>query len=181
MINVLPPQTKQEVNYAKQNSKLLRFIGLTLLVEILLGTLLAAGFLYADKQTEEYQANLASRQQQRSSFEAVKKDVERLRSTLSTIDSLLNEKTQYSALLRDLAAALPDNTYIMQTQLTGDDTKPMEIQVSTDSIDRAAQVRNGLIQSERIKSADIQSVTGDEDSGRYTAILVVAFEKGGAR
>lgn len=181
MINVLPPEAKSQLKYSQLNSRLLRYLMLGLGAGALLISLLFASLIYGDKQIESYQSTLDMRQAQRKDYQEIEDDVKTLKSNLSLINSLLNEKTTYSALLEDLAAALPSNSFITQMQLTGDEGKPMEIIVNTDSFNRAAEVRNGLISSDRIKSADIQTVTRSKESSDFIVVLVLAFEKGAAR
>lgn len=181
MINVLPPEVKSQLNYAKRNSRLLRYVSLTGLVLLALSALLGTGFWYADRQINSYQQSLAIKQTERQSHAETEAKIESLQANLNLIDKLLTEKTRYSILLNDLAAVLPDNSYITHLTLTGDDKEPLEISVATDSFNRAAEVRNGLISSKRIKSADIQNVSENEDGEGYNAVIIAAFEPGQAR
>ena len=181
MINILPPDVKQQQRFAKSNSKLLKYLALALITFGALAGLLIFSIWYGQEQVAGYEQILQARQSQREAYQSTEQDVEKLQSNLDTIDKLLNEKTKYSALLSDLAAALPQNSYINHLVLTGDDSQPLEMLVTTDSFNRAAEVRNGLIQSDRISSADIQSVRKDEQTKAFTVVLVLAFEKGQAR
>lgn len=181
MINILPTETKSELRYARLNSLLLKHLIVTFTAGLLLIMLISGARWYANHQLKDYQAEISARQSQLSSFKADEQKIAQLQANLGLIDKLLTGRTQYSELLDDLADNLPPQAYLTQLTLTGDDTKPLEIKVNTDSFNRAAEVRNGLLRSKRIQSADIQNVSRNEEGGGYTLVLVLAFAPGGAR
>ncbi len=181
MINILPPELKAQINYSKRNSLLLKRLGWVWLVGILLAALVIGSLWYANRQIMNYEQTLAARRGQRADYQAIEVKVQSLQANLGLIEKLLNEKTHYSNLLGDLAAALPTGSYITHMSLTGDDKKPLELAVNVDSFNRAAEVRNGLIGSARIKSADIQSIAKNDEGSGFVVAIVAAFETGQAR
>lgn len=181
MINILPPELRSQINYSKRNTQLLKYLFNGLIVLMVLGGLLGGSFWYANRQINHYQQTLAARQSERGGYQEIEAKVATLQSSLSLIDKLLTEKTRYSALLADLAATLPPSAYIIHLSLSGDEKDPLEMQVNVDSFNRAAELKNGLIQSRRIKSADIQSISRDDEGSGYNVVIVAAFEPGQAR
>ena len=181
MINILPPELKSQLNYSRRNAVLIKYLSWALLTGTLLFGLIGAGLWYANRQIADYQQTLAARQSQRSDYQSTETNVQSLQANLGLIEKLLNEKTHYSKLLADLASALPTGAYITHMSLTGDDKKPLELLVNVDSFNRAAEVRNGLISSSRIKSADIQTISENEEGSGFIVALVAAFEEGQAR
>lgn len=181
MINILPPDLKQQIGYSKRNLVLAHY--LTLVITVAIGLSLAVGgsYWYAKRQINQLNHSLADRQKQRAAYKDTAANVATLQANLGSIEKLYNEKTQYSAVLADFAAVLPGGSYISAVTLTGDDTKPLELIISADSINTAGLVRNGLLKSARLKSVDVQSITKDEKTGRFTVDLVAAFKEGQAR
>jgi len=181
MINILPTDVKEQLEYSKKNVKVRNYLLLTLLIATLLATTIGAAYWYAGLQINTLQSTLADRQTQRSAYKDTEIKVQTLQSNLGLIEKLLNQKTQFSDLLSDVAAVLPSGTYINSIDLTGDDKKPVQILVSAASLNQAGSVRNALLQSDRISVIDIQSITQKEDSSEYIVDLVVAFKEGRAR
>lgn len=181
MINILPPEIKQQLSYARRNTKLLRQLLVSFAVATLLAGLMWLSFWYVNKQTLDYQAALGHRQADREAYKDVELKVQTMQSNLGLIEKLLNEKTKYSALLDDLAATLPSGSYINHLSLTGNEKEPLELLITVDSFNKAAELRNSLIASARIKSADIQSVTEDKKTGSFNVVIIAAFEPGQAR
>ncbi|MBI3983674.1 PilN domain-containing protein [Candidatus Microgenomates bacterium] len=181
MINILPTDIKQQLNYAKRNARLVRYLMLGVMLAVLLGALFLSSFWYADRQIGRLRATLDSQRQQRETYQATEDKVKAFQGNLGLIEKLLAEKTVYSQLLKDLAAVLPAGSYINHLTLTGDDTKPLELLVTVSSFNRAAELRNSLIKSPRFVSADIQSISQNEENNLYSVSIVAAFDKGQSR
>ncbi|MBI4101049.1 hypothetical protein HY441_01070 [Candidatus Microgenomates bacterium] len=181
MINILPPDIKQQINYSKRNVRLLRYLLLSALVLGLVLVLVGGSYIYANRQIKQLEKTLATRQQERQDYKDIEAKVQTLQSNLGLIEKLFTEKTKFSVLLNDLSAVLPDGSYINEITLTGDDKKPLEMIVTVDSFNKAAETRNALIQSARIKSADIQTITKNDAGSGFSVEIVAAFESGQAR
>lgn len=180
MINILPPDLKNQIYFSKRNVQLVRYNLLALIIGAVLIALLFGSMWYANRQIDEHKKILAERQQARTDFQETETRVTTLQSNLLLIEKLFTEQTRYSALLRDLAAAMPRGAYINQVQLLGTDKEPLELLITTDTFDRAAEVRNALVASDRIANADIQSISAADD-GDFSVIIIAAFEGGQAR
>lgn len=181
MINILPPDVKKQLNFSKRNTVLLRRLLQALAVLALLAGVLVYSFWYSSRQITDYETALSRRQADREAYKDVEAKVQTLQSNLGLIEKLLNEKNQFSSLLDDFASALPPGSYINQLTLTGKEKEPLELVIIVDSFNKAAQVRTALINSDRIKSADIQNIAGDEKSGKFTVTIIASFEAGKAR
>lgn len=181
MINILPTEIKQQLYYSKRNAKLVPYLLLGLVLAGLLSGLFLASFWYADRQTSRLNATLSIQRQERQTYQATEDKVKAFQSNLSLIEKLLAEKTTYSQLLKDVAAVLPADSYVNHLTLTGDDSKPLELLVTVDSFNRAAELRNSLIASPRFASADIQSISQNEENDLYSVVIIAAFDKGQAR
>lgn len=181
MINLLPPKDKEQIKYGKLNVVLRHYI---IIAVVIIGSLLVlslASYVYADIQMTRLQSSLKERQQQRAQFNSVEQKVQTLQSNLRLIEKLFNNKTEYSAVLQDIAASLPVGAYINKVSLTGKDNEPVQLMISVNSLDTAGTLHNALLKSSRIKSADIQSVNKNSNNDGYTVDVVIAFKDGGSR
>lgn len=181
MINILPPQLKQQVRYSKRNVLLLRYLMTALGASTLLAIVIITSLWFSSRQISSLKTSLQERQQERASYKDTETKVQSLQSSLNLIDKLLTERTEYSGVLGDLASVLPSGAYISSMTLTGEDDKPMQIIVFADSINTAGLIRNSLLTSPRINSADIQSITRDDENNVFSVDIIVAFEKGQAQ
>ncbi|MEX0932146.1 MAG: PilN domain-containing protein [Candidatus Saccharimonadales bacterium] len=175
MINLLSPETKKQITYSQRNSVLLRYLGLVLVMGILLGAILYFSLRFADQQISQSQQVLTEKQTTIESYKDLQQQATEVSAKFSAIDSLLKSQMKFSALLEDLADVMPSGTYINGLSLTGDSKKPVSLSVTVQSYSQAGVVRNALVGSKRIKSADIQSVT--EGPNGLSAEMVIAFNE----
>lgn len=180
MINLLPPEIKEQVRFSKRNVVLRRYAILTTFVAaVLLGTLLGA-HVFADRQIANLEDGLEEKRMELVEYEELESQVGSLDSRLNTISRLYDQQTRFSALLEDLADVLPDGAFINSIVLTGEADQPVQITVSTASFTQAGTINGALSSSERIESVDIQSINASE-GGRYSVNVVLAFSEDGAR
>ena len=64
MINLLPPEIKQEIMYARRNTKLLRWCSAIVLVIIGTGLIVGFGYLYLNRSIKANNAQLTDTTQQ---------------------------------------------------------------------------------------------------------------------
>jgi Tfp pilus assembly protein PilN len=181
MINILPTHVKEQLSYSKHNVKLRRYVMLTLVMVLTLSGVLFLGYRYANNQTVDLQKNLVEQQKQRGAFKDTEAKVQSLQSNISLIEKLFTQQTKFSVLINDLAAVLPAGTYINNLTLTGDDKKPLKLLVTANNFATAGLVRNALLQSSRISTVDIQSISQKDGSSEYVVDLIIAFKEGKAR
>ena len=180
MINLLPPETKEQIYFSKVNVVLRRFAVLAAVISLALVGTLWATHTYADQQIADLEEEIEERHQELAEYEELRQRIVSFDSRLNTIDRLYSQQTRFSALLEDLAAVLPTGAYINNITLTGDSDQPIQITISTQSFDQAGTIGGALSSSERIESVDIQSITS-ATGGRYSVTVVLAFSEGGAR
>lgn len=178
MINLLPPQVKEQLKASKANVVLRHYILLLFIFFVLLFSLMAGAYLYANKQITQLSSALDNRKQQRKQYDETENKVKTLQKNISLIEKLFTNKTEFSGLLQDLASAMPAGAYINKISLTGDEKEPVELLINVDSPEKAGVLRNALNASSRIKSVDIQSVSKDTNVGGYVVEVVIAFEPG---
>ncbi len=179
MINLLPPELKDQVKFSKHNILLLRLLILIVGLSLLLAATLYTAHVFADRQIEEYSQSLARSQQQLNSYQDLETNVSSLNNRLNTIDQLMSQQTRFSALLEDLADTLPPDAYINSIVLTGQDDQPVRITVTTRSFNQASLLQEALSSSARIESVDTQSISAG--SNGYNVEVVMKFSEGAAR
>lgn len=176
MINLLPPQIKEQVGYARKNAKLAqmsrRFIWLA--------AMLAAAFVFAHWQLgrtmEAAQAAQVEKNRRIQAYSETEKEARQLSQRLSSVKQLQDKQTRFSLLLADLASVTPRGAYINTIALTEDTQKPVSINATADTYQTAARLRDALASSSRIEAVDISSITNPEP-GQYLVDLSISFKK----
>src|SRR6266702_2760441 len=107
MINLLPPDIKQNYRYARRNHYLLRWVGI--LSAGLLGAifLTAGGFLYMHQSVQNYTNQVASSnaQLQSQNLPGVQKQVTEISNNLKLVVQVLSKEVLFSELLQRLGAS----------------------------------------------------------------------------
>lgn len=181
MISVLPTEIKQQLSYSKKNVVLRKYLILVVVIVAALLATIGGALWYANRQISNLQATLLEQQSQRASYKDTEANIQALQANLGLIEKIFNQKTEFSQVLGDIASVLPAGTYINSVELTGDDKKPVQLLITASSLTEAGLVRNALLQSDRISTADIQSITQNEGSSSYTVDIIIAFKEGQAR
>ncbi len=178
MINILPPDLKEQITYSRRNVVARRYVFVLIFIILVTGSILTAIHWYADQQIAAYEAALEERTEEISQFENLETSVDTLNTQIDTIDTVLKQRPQFSILLADLAQVLPQGSYLNGISLSEETDQPLQLTITAPSRDQAVRVRQALLQSPRIGSADIQSITSKPESDRINVNIIIAFETG---
>jgi len=182
VINLLPPDLKEQIRYAKLNRLVLRYLRVTVVVVIVLtGMFEGANYLIsnqsraiaADVQTKEQNIN----SQRKTLLPKAQDASERL----NAIKYIQDTQTKYSLLIADLVKVLPQGVKLDSVNLTGDDKAPVALGVTAASYDEVLALRNALVTSPRIANADLVTIQGDVTRTQWTGTLVLSFNPGKAK
>lgn len=176
MLNVLPPELKQQIKYARRNVTARRYILIILLIMVVTGNVLVVSHWYADQQIADYEATLQEKNEEMEQYAQLEESVKELNDQIGTMDTLLQQKSRFSVLLTDLAQVLPQNSYLNGLSLTEKVDKPLQLTITSPSKDQAVRVREALLQSPRIDSADIQSISETTEGSEVNVDIVIAFK-----
>jgi Tfp pilus assembly protein PilN len=180
MINLLPPDLKEQIRFAKMNRIALRYVRVLVAVAIVLGGIFGAAFYELGNQTRAIVSDVTNQQATiaalNSSFTPKAKDAS---DRLNAIKYVEATQTRFSAVIGDIAKVVPQGVSIDAMTLTGDDTKPVSIAVTAQSYAAALAFRNALITSPRIAGADLETIANNGST--YQTSIVVAFKPGQAR
>ena len=109
MINLLPPQTRQDILYARRNTKLLRW-SMALLAGIAgIVVVVVFGYFYIDQNTRNIgrQVDQAQAELKEQQLEETKKRVEDLSGSLKLTTQVLSRQILFSELLKQTGAVMP--------------------------------------------------------------------------
>jgi Tfp pilus assembly protein PilN len=167
MINLLPPQLKEDYGYARRNSSLFHTLISFGLGVVGLAAIVAAGILYLQQSANFYTAQAAqveaSLSEQKQS--AVEKEVQDISSSLKLAVQVLSQEVLFSQLLKQLAVVTPNKVSlsgVVINEFGGG------IDVSADAADYASatQLQVNLTDPDNkiFEKADIVNITCSADT-----------------
>lgn len=177
MISILPPEQKEQLRFSKYNVSARNYLLAIILIFATVGSSLYIGHRYADQQIATYESNLENIRKETAEQAKLQTNVETLNARLKIIDSLLKNRTNFSEVLTDLANVMPSGAFINGVSLTGEVDQPLELTITTQSRAQGLVLRNALLTSPRIATADIQSIIPGA-TGDFNVIIVVGFDEG---
>jgi Tfp pilus assembly protein PilN len=181
VINLLPPDLKEQIHYAKLNRVTLRYLWVLVAVVLVLGGIFGGTFYLMNQQAAGVAADVADKQKTIAdlsrTFVPKAKDAS---DRLNAIKYVQGTQTRFSALIADIAKVVPQGVSIDSLTLTGDDKTPVTIAVTAQSYDAALALRNALITSPRIAGADLETISAT-GTGTYQTNIVIAFKPGQAK
>src|SRR6266567_1165038 len=104
MINLLPPDAKRSVIYARQNSQLLRWVVAMSLSVVVVAVVVAFGLLYINQSISDNQKQLTETQQQLKiqKLEDTQKRVQDISGSLKLVSQVLSKEVLFSKLLQQI-------------------------------------------------------------------------------
>ncbi len=178
MINLLPPQMKEDYGYARRNNSLLHMlfafgVGLAGLVVIA-----AAGMLYLhqsagsyNKQAEQIEAGLQEQKQAET-----EKQVQEISGSLKLAVQVLSKEVLFSQLLKQLAVVTPSNVNLSGVNIS-EFGGGIDVSAQALDYDAATQLQVNLADPENkiFAKADIVNIAcaSDNATQRYPCTVTV--------
>jgi Tfp pilus assembly protein PilN len=162
MINLLPQDIKEDIFYARRNTRLRNWIVVTVFALIGVGVIVAGGLLYMQQQIKSQTASVAQAKQtlHDQKVDETQKRVEEISSDTKLTLDVLSREILFSKLLRQIGSALPANTALQSLQI---DTVQGGIQLNALAADFNAGTQLQLnLQDPKngvFEKADINSIT----------------------
>lgn len=182
MINLLPPEVKDEIRFGQLNITAIQYAVLILAVSLSLVAVLFFGVTVISGDEQSLEQAIEEKSVVLSDLEGSVAEAKDLESSIDTISALLAREVSFSELLQDIGSVIPDGASLSGLSLTGDESLPLRIDAEVNSQPLAAILRENLENSDLFSNADIQSITAsniDEqgNASQYLVRLVVNFEK----
>lgn len=186
MINLLPPDIKQQYRFARRNRSLRKWINIGLFA--LLGAIIltGAGGFYLSQQTKSYdqQATAITKELDAQHLGDVQQQIKDISNNLQLVIKVLSQEVLFSQLLKRLGTVTPANT--MLTNLSISQTQgAIDITAQTADYNSATQLQVNLSDPENqiFSKADIVSINcptnsnGTSSTYGCTAVIRALFAK----
>jgi len=167
MINLLPTDYKQDLVYAKRNSKLLKWTGAVLASVVLVCAVIIGGLFYIDQSTKSYESRVALAQQQLKDqqMEETQARLKGISENFKLVLQVLSKQILFSELIKQVGAAMPAGSSLSSLSINkvqgGIDLNAVALDYQT-----ATQVQLNLQDPENklFEKADIVNITCNSDS-----------------
>ncbi len=162
MINLLPNEIKQDILYARRNTRLARWIAVSTVALIGVGVIVAGGLLYIQKAASDYTTQVTEAKQslQAQKVGATQKKLEEISISTKLTVQVLSREVLFSKLLRQIGSALPSSTALKALQI---DKVQGGVQLNAAAVDfnAATQLQLNLQDPKNgvFEKADINSIT----------------------
>lgn len=182
MINLLPPDLKEQIRYAKLNRLVLRYLRVTVVMVIVLGGMFAGAYYLISNQAKSISADVLTKEQNiNGQKKALIPKAQDASERLNAIKFIQDTQTRFSLLIADLVKVLPQGVKLESVNLTGDEKAPVALSVTADTYDEVLALRNSLVTSPRIADADLVTIQSNLTHTSWTGTLVLSFKPGQAK
>jgi len=137
MINLLPPDVKQEVTFGRRNNILLRWILAIVFVITGVAIMSVVGQFYITNSTKSQQkvAKLSQERMASQNLKETEQELQTLSDNVKTIVQILNKQLLFSKMLNTIGGILPNGTVLSDITLS---TSDAAIDLSIATADRPA-------------------------------------------
>lgn len=120
MINLLPPQVRQDIMYARRNTKLRNWITATVLGLFGIAIIVVFGEFYLHRSTSTYAHRVADSQQQLKiqKLDETQKRVQDISGSLKLVVQVLGREVLFSELLQQIGAAMPPGSSLSSLNIS---------------------------------------------------------------
>lgn len=145
MINLLPPETRENIMYARHNTKLLRWSAALAIGIVGIVTVVVFGFFYIDQNTKNInkQVDLAREELKIQKLDETQKRVEELSGSLKLVIQVLSKQILFSELLRQAGAVMPAGSSLASLNISKV-SGGIDLQAVTKDYQTASQVQVNL-------------------------------------
>lgn len=161
MINLLPPDTKSNYEYARRNVTLRRWVVLFAFALIGIGALGTYGLVAIKQSTTHYQDQVATKEEgfQEAKYAETQKQIKDISGSLKLVVKVLGQEVLFSQLLKQIAAIIPANANLTSLNIS-QTTGGIDISAVTKDYDTATQLQVNLADPNNkiFSKADIVSI-----------------------
>ncbi len=181
MINLLPPDIKQEIIFARKNVMLVQYCVLAGIVGLALVAILFFGLTIMSNDERLIKKAITEREATLASLKSSEDEAQELASQITTIGSLLNTELNYSDVIVQIGSLIPEGATLQNLDLQQTiKTDPLSLTVLVDTQAKAAVLQQNFENSPLFAGADIQTIAPSErteDGGvlNYTVSMIVSY------
>jgi hypothetical protein len=166
MINLMPPQSKEDTLYARRNVKLVKWIIAIIIAAIGSIAIIAFGQLYLIQSTKTYSRQIEEGQEKLriQKLEETQNRVNEISSSMKLVLQVLSREILFSKVLRQVGAAVPTGAVL--TQLTINKVEGgIDLTFEAKDYQTASQILINLQDPENkvFESADIEDISCDTE------------------
>ena len=140
MINLLPPDVKAEISYARRNAKLVGWVVALTAVIAGVGFMTAFGVFYIQKNISNQQkvAKIAEERMVSQNVEKTKSELQSLSNNVNTIVQILNKQLLFSKMFTAIGGVLPRGTALNDITLSSAESA-LDLNIGASSRETATQ------------------------------------------
>ncbi|HZJ34981.1 MAG TPA: PilN domain-containing protein [Candidatus Angelobacter sp.] len=177
MINLLPYDTKQQLRAAHANSILIKYmIFLGFAIAFLALACATVYFLLLNNKTiAEELAKNAQPTKAATSYSSAKQQAETMRTNIATAKSILDQQTNYSNIITEIAAALPAGIMLDKLSLSNSTIgTPITLEASALSAANVPKMKENFEKSTLFSNYSLGSIVTDQsDSSGYPVTISI--------
>lgn len=166
MINLLSPNTKQQIRAARVNVILRNYCVLILCTAAVLGGIFGVGWWVTVEDKNQADAAKLASQQSSSQYTPTRKAAQDFSKDLTVAKSILANNISFSALLTEIAGVIPKNVILNNLALgSSNPTAPVDISGRAKSEDDVVALKNSLEASPIFENVSIANINrADSDT-----------------
>lgn len=171
MINLLPPDYKENILYARRNRTLLNWISAMLIALLVLIAVIACGYILLNNSMKSQSAQTEATRQhlKEEKIDETRRQLDEISSNTKLILQVLSREILFSKLLKQLGASLPSGTRLQSIQIDkfegGIALKALakDVNAATQIQVNLSDPKNKIFQKADIESINCNSGTGDSE------------------
>lgn len=162
-INLLPPEIKEQYEFAKKNRSIFSWITSLFFVMVVFTGFSYYGYLFLKEKLEAAESEVSKKEQTIREDKDIEKDAKNLSDRLQVYKKIDKERIYWSKAIEEIANRTPSNLYLINIKAT-DDTK-IRGSITGSAVDKVAigSFIDSLKETGIFKFIDIESVTVTND------------------
>ncbi len=146
MINLLPPEVKQNITYARRNTSLRSWLFALLAATVCLCAVIGFGQLYLQHSIDNYAAQLATGQQQlkEQHLEETQQEIETVSGNLKLVVQVLSRAILFSKLLSQVGSTIPSGSVLTNLSISNKVQGGIDLSFSSTDYQTGTQVQLNL-------------------------------------
>lgn len=181
MINLMPPQIKEDLLYARRNVLLVQYCILAGVVSVALVAIMSFGLTLMNSDEGAIKDAISEREATLATLKTNEDQARVLAGQITTISALLNKELDYSDIIVQIGGLIPEGATLQNLNLLQTvKTEPLTLTVIVDEQAKGAVLQQNFESSPLFSGADIQTISPSSrnengDILNYAVSLVVRY------